>query len=80
MFIVKNQGIVFGEAKMGVPLGVLNLRYKLYVLKHGIDIVPHNIPYFNDVTLETNSLINDDHVHEEVEAKFMVSHVKVYQS
>lgn len=34
---------MLGEVESGVPIGVMNLRYKLYDRKHVQDIVPHNI-------------------------------------
>lgn len=77
IFTIKNQGIVFGEAEVGVPLGVLSLRYKLYFRKHVLDIVPHNIPYFDVMTLDNNYVSDDDHVHEDVKVDIVVSHVKV---
>lgn len=30
IFTIQNQGIVLGEVEIGFPLGVVNLRYKLY--------------------------------------------------
>lgn len=38
--------------------------------------IPHNIPYFDDVTLENNYSSDDDHVHEDVEVDFVAAHVE----
>ena len=46
--------IAFGKAKIGVHLSLLNFSEKLYIRKHALDIVPHNITYFDDVTPENN--------------------------
>ncbi|CAI8618210.1 unnamed protein product [Vicia faba] len=43
--------IVFGEAKIGVPLSVLNFSYKMYARKHVLDIALHSIPYFENFDL-----------------------------
>lgn len=56
---------------------MLNLSDKMYVKKHVTDIVPHNNPYFDDMTLENNSLSGDGHVHEDVKVDVVVSHVDV---
>lgn len=55
---------------------MLNLKYKLYVRKHVLDIAPQNISHFDDTTPENNSVIDDDHVHGEVEVDFVASHVE----
>lgn len=68
---------MFGEAKISVPLGVLNLRYKLYVRKHVLYIISHNIPHFDDVTHESNSVSGDDHAHKVIEVDIVVYHVEV---
>lgn len=65
------------EVESGVPLDVLNLRYKLYDRKHVLDIVPHNIPYFDDVTYGNNSMSDDDHVHEYVDVVIIIDHGEV---
>lgn len=42
IFTIQIHDIVFGEANICVPLSLLNLSYKMYVL----DIALHNIPHF----------------------------------
>lgn len=46
---------MFGEADINVPLSLLNLRYKMYVL----DIALQNIPYFDKSDLVTDGSVID---------------------
>ncbi|CAI8609311.1 unnamed protein product [Vicia faba] len=62
IFTIQKHNIVFGEADIDVPLGLLNFSYKLYVRKHVPNIAPHNIPHFNksDLVVGGNSQIHKE--------------------
>lgn len=44
---------------IGVPINVLNFNYKIYVKKHVPNIVPYNIPYFDDLVIGENVFDKD---------------------
>ena len=58
-FTIQKHDIMFGKAKTGGHLSLLNFSDKLYIRKHVSDIVPYNIPHFGKSNLDAGKNVFD---------------------